>query len=46
MSAPMRPERLAERAAPPVEPATEPSIRAIAPGPEGETQGESRASAP
>ena len=46
MSAPMRPERTAERAAPTGEPTPEPSIRALGPAPKGETRGESRASAP
>jgi Protein of unknown function (DUF4231) len=46
MSAPMRPDRLTERAVPKGEPTPEPSIRAIGPGPEGKTRGESRASAP
>jgi hypothetical protein len=46
MSAPMRPDRLAERAAPKGEPTPEPSIRAIGPAPERATRGESRASAP
>jgi len=44
MSAPIRPERLAERTVPPSESATESSIPAIGPGPAGATQGESRAS--
>jgi hypothetical protein len=42
----MRPDRLPERAAPPGEPTPEPSIRAIGPGPEGETRAESLASPP